>query len=149
MMSIKFDELHAETQVRFVASILFHGIVPSDTHKRLLDIDTTDHLEQMLAIPSNIFSTSSCSTKLISQSICVNSAGGPHANPRHGNISRSGNNGRNRKPSTIASTSAETEAKRRTVRGSYGEGTTKSRAPSGVEFTSTGVSTSRKPCSSK
>ena len=29
------------------------------------------------------------------------------------------------------------------------EGTTKSRAPSGVEFTRTGVSTSKKPCSSK
>jgi len=43
----QLDELHAETQIRFIATILFHSILPSHTHKRLLELDTTDYLKQM------------------------------------------------------------------------------------------------------
>ena len=44
----QFDELHIETQVRLVASVIFHGIVPTDTRESFFYIDAPDHLEQML-----------------------------------------------------------------------------------------------------
>ena len=44
----QFDELHIETQIRLVASVIFHGVMPTDTRERLFYIDATNHLKQML-----------------------------------------------------------------------------------------------------
>ena len=44
----QFDKLHIETQVRLVASVIFHGVMPSHTRESFFYIDTTNHLEQML-----------------------------------------------------------------------------------------------------
>ena len=43
----QFDKLHAETQVGFVATIIFHSIVPGHALERLFNFDATDYLEQM------------------------------------------------------------------------------------------------------
>ena len=43
----QLDELHAETQVRLIASVIFHGIVPGHTREGFLYLDTTNGLEQV------------------------------------------------------------------------------------------------------
>ena len=43
----QFNELHAETQIRFVAAIIFHGISPRHTLERFGQFNTPKSLEQM------------------------------------------------------------------------------------------------------
>ena len=43
----QFNELHAETQIRFVAAIIFHGISPRHTLEWFGQFNTPKSLEQM------------------------------------------------------------------------------------------------------
>jgi len=55
----QFDELHAETQIRFIATIIFHGISPSHSRERFGQFHTAKSLKQMFSHPfessNNIF----------------------------------------------------------------------------------------------
>ena len=43
----QLDKLHTEAQIRFVATIIFHSILPSHTQERLFYLYTANCLEQM------------------------------------------------------------------------------------------------------
>mgnify|MGYP002341754989 CR=1 FL=1 len=43
----QFDKLHAETQIRLVASVIFHSVLPCHAQERLFYLDSSNCLEEM------------------------------------------------------------------------------------------------------
>ncbi len=45
---LDLDEFHAETEVGLVRAVIFHGVLPSHTEERLLEVDALDLAEECL-----------------------------------------------------------------------------------------------------
>ncbi len=129
----QFHELHAETQSRACRCRNIPWRRPWHAQNGSLNSTPRISLNKCLAIPSKRLMTSSCSTKDISQSICVNSGWRSARRSSSRKHLLSGSNGHTGNHQQAVSVSAGTAAGRRTVPGSCVKERRKSRAPSGVE----------------